>query len=138
MFSPRKSYAVTDSLVLIEPPAGLLTYISKRLKELSDADDKMSTAEWFAVYVLACLHCDGASVAVRYSMQFQHGYSTLREVFCDSTQEEFKEVVNELVFNIGLEELESMFNIVDSNNYITKKSKAALKNDSPPDQTTGS
>lgn len=125
-------------MTLIEPPAGLLTHISKRLKELSDADDRMSTAEWFAVYVLACLHHDDVPVAIRYSNQLQNGYSTLREVFCDSTQEEFKEVVNELVFNIGSEELEFLFNTIDNNNYITKKSKAALKNDSPPDQTTGS
>lgn len=139
MFSPFKTVNIDNGLSLVEPPAGLIVAINNRLRALSDGEGKMSTADWYAIYVLGCLlDSDGTPAAVSISTKLGQGYSSLREVFCNSTAEEFKETVEEFIFSVSRDELEKLFESVDNSCFITRKVLDTIKNDSSPAVTTGS
>lgn len=146
MFSKFKTEPVPEfeGCVLVQPPAGLLPLIQDRLVRMKDEKDNILSHEWYAVYILASLHikCDDDTqkpVACEEAGLLGHkGYNTLRSVYQDMTDEEFKTLVKEFVFKTSRDDIEKVFELLDSLSYITKKSVNALKNDSPPEVTTGS
>lgn len=134
MFSTFKSTDLGNGYSLVEPPAGLLPDIHKRTKLYADGD-KITGDIYAAIFILACLHENGYPVVCELSNSSD---STIRSVYSQLPDEDFKFIVSEFLYQINRDTLEKWFNEVDTNSYITKKKVDEVKNDSPPETTTGS
>ena len=146
MFSVFKSISVSDGYDIVEPPAGIIPEVNKRLNIYKDDGGMLSLNVWAAVFILACLHKNGKSVAVQIAETipecqitsesdgttttvFNRTASTLRGVYCQLSDIEFKAIINEFLFNINRDTLEEWFEVVDKSCYITKKATTEVKND---------
>lgn len=152
MFSIFKSTDLGNGYSLVEPPAGLLPDIHKRTKLYADGD-KITGDIYAAIFILACLHRDGEPVfcsifktlPIEYGLgerftaeQLQGFAKSIRSAYSLMYDDEFKMVISEFLYQINRDTLEQWFEAVQENSYITKKKADELKNDSPPETTTGS
>lgn len=145
-----------DGYSIREFSAGLAPVIARRLK-VAEKDDSMPMHIWITHFVLACLHKDGVPVVVTTLQDLDceilkeqldqkeladitdsSKLNSIRSIYCNSSPELFSAIVEEFTFNISRENLDEIFKVVDATAYITKKKGEELKNDSIPEQTTGS
>jgi len=150
MFNVFESVTVGDGFCIVQPPAGLLKHINKRIKAFdTDEDNKLTHNVWAAIFVLACMHKSGVddtgkpvdvplAVTVAKSLEYSTDCDSIRRIFSDMAEYDFKELVEEFLFSITREQLGVWFEAVNNSSFITKKSEDDLKNDSSPAVTTGS
>jgi hypothetical protein len=126
MFSVFSTTDLGNGFTLVEPPAGLIPEINKRLKIYSDETGNLTSNVWAAVFVLACLHTNGIPVV----STILDGYNllTIREAFSKLPDSEFKEIVEEFLYSVNRSTLEQWFEAVDRSCYITKKTTDEIKN----------
>lgn len=142
MFSIFQSTDLGNGYALVQPPAGLLPEVHKRLKMFSDMEGKLTSNYYAAVFILACLHKDGipvfgllASTVPACTMGAAEASlvneitKTIRAAYTVLPDMEFKAVVDEFLFNIDRDLLEKWFDAVDESCYITKKTVDVVKND---------
>lgn len=125
MFSEFRSLDLGNGYTILEPSAGLIPEINKRLKSYTDDSGNMTANVWAAVFVLACLHKDGVPVI---SGILEGCSPTVREAYSKLSDLEFKAIVEEFLFNINRDTLEKWFDAVDKSCFITKKTADELKN----------
>lgn len=126
MFSVFRTTDLGNGFSVVEPPAGLIPEINRRLKMYSDETGNLTSNLWAAIFVLACLHSNGTPVI----STVLEGYNllTIREAFSKLPDSEFKEIVEEFLYSINRDTLEQWFEAVDKNCYITKKATDEAKN----------
>lgn len=140
MFSIFKSTDLGNGYAIVQPPAGLLPEIDKRLKMFADLEGKLISNYYAAVFILACLHKDGIPVfslvastvpecQIPPSLVVNEATRSIRTAFISLSDVEFKAVVDEFLFNIDRDLLEEWFEKTDNSCYITKKAADDLKND---------
>lgn len=138
MFNNFKSIDLSDNYPgysIIQPSAGLIPAINARLKLYSDETGSLTYNIWAAIFVLACLHKHGRPVISETAQSLLGNDETtiesfsIRFMFCDSVEEDFRVVIESFLFSIDRDTLEDVFNAVDKSNYITKKTVDAEKND---------
>lgn len=124
MFTSQfKTVELEDGFSLIEPPAGLLPEINRRIRSYADNEDRITSDVWAGIFVLACLHKNGKPVVIGDSI------STLREIFSNTETDEFKKIVTDFLYGITRTDLDRLFQLVDQNSFITKKTTDEVKND---------
>jgi len=153
MFSEFKVIPAGIGYSFVEPPAGLLPEISKRIRMYSDEEGNANANVYAAVFVLSCLHkdnqpvfseiastlpccceCDSLTnkpliIAETGRCLLVNEATTIRLAYCKLADDQFKAVVDEFIFNITKEKLQEWFDIVDNEILITKKATDKVKND---------
>lgn len=136
MYVEFKTHDLGNGYTLVEPPAGLLPYINKRIKSYTgDENDQLTQANWATIFVLACLHYGDMPVAVdvfsklEFKCDYPTAINTLRSVYVILSDTDFKLVVEEFQFSITRDKLTEWFDAVDEMAFISKKKVDAEKND---------
>jgi hypothetical protein len=128
---------VGNGYSIVEPPAGLLQYIHKKLKLYTDDPDTgLTQSIWASIFVLACLHRHGKPVVVGViqdnltnTLTDVESFTTIRKVYTNLNDEAFKSTVEEFMFNIPYPQLKEWFEKIEEDCYITQKKQDEVKND---------
>ena len=130
MYSEFRTQDLGNDYSVVEPPAGLLPHIKKRTDLYTDADgnSQLTQSIWAAIFVLSCLHKKGVPVACEVAATIGNPLQTIRDVFCNMPDGDFKTVVDEFLFNVSRDQLKEWFDTIDALCYISKKVEDTEKN----------
>ena len=115
----------------IEPSAGVIPSVFKRLDIFRDDEQNVNSAIWCSVFILACVRHKDSNVYIATDLwaQLYGGEMTLSEIFNDATTADFKSFVEWFMFQIPNSIAAEWFKLIDESFLLSKKKRDAEKND---------
>ena len=136
MFCNFKQITLDDvnNVVAVEPPAGILPAIIKRLELFSNENGDLNSVTYKAIYLLTCIHVETddklvSVVTLGFRSLAELPDTTLVNTFLHAENEVFVKLVEWFTLQVNKNTLDSWFSQIDQEFFFTEVTKQTEKND---------
>ena len=136
MFCNFKQITLDDvnNVVAVEPPAGILPAIIKRLELFSNENGDLNSVTYKAIYLLTCVHVKTddkleSVTTLGFRSLAELPDTTLVNTFLHAENEVFVKLVEWFTLQVNKNTLDSWFSQIDQEFFFTEVTKQTEKND---------